>query len=82
MAIFRKSDKFPCKHHCRLCTFVDGGRQRQPRATTLLNSLIKLLQQGLIARTPRGRMLTSASWRHLGLDAPRNGTQSELFEPD
>ncbi|KPP84905.1 MAG: holliday junction DNA helicase RuvB [Rhodobacteraceae bacterium HLUCCA08] len=30
-----------------------------------------LLQQGLIQRTPRGRMLAAAAWRHLGLDAPR-----------
>jgi holliday junction DNA helicase RuvB len=30
-----------------------------------------LLQQGLIARTPRGRMLTQSAWRHLGLTPPR-----------
>ncbi|WP_224813842.1 Holliday junction branch migration DNA helicase RuvB [Hasllibacter sp. MH4015] len=30
-----------------------------------------LLQQGLIARTPRGRMLAHKGWSHLGLDAPR-----------
>ena len=30
-----------------------------------------LLQQGLIARTPRGRMLTQPAWRHLGLTPPR-----------
>ncbi len=29
-----------------------------------------LLQQGLIQRTPRGRMLAARAWRHLGLDAP------------
>ncbi len=29
-----------------------------------------LLQQGLIARTPRGRMLAAKAWRHMGLDAP------------
>ena len=29
-----------------------------------------LLQQGLVSRTPRGRMLTSDAYRHLGLDAP------------
>jgi len=29
-----------------------------------------LLQQGLIARTPRGRMLSEAGFRHLGLAAP------------
>jgi len=30
-----------------------------------------LLQQGLIARTPRGRMLGRKAWAHLGLAAPR-----------
>jgi len=30
-----------------------------------------LLQQGLIQRTPRGRMLAERAWRHLGLAAPR-----------
>ncbi len=29
-----------------------------------------LLQQGLIQRTPRGRMLAEKGWRHLGLPAP------------
>lgn len=29
-----------------------------------------LLQQGLIQRTPRGRVLATKGWRHLGLDAP------------
>ncbi|MEM8823790.1 MAG: Holliday junction branch migration DNA helicase RuvB [Pseudomonadota bacterium] len=36
-----------------------------------------LLQQGLIARTPRGRMLAANGWAHLGLDAPRG--QDDLF---
>jgi Holliday junction DNA helicase RuvB len=36
-----------------------------------------LLQQGLIQRTPRGRLLTALAWRHLGLDAPRS--QTDLF---
>ncbi len=39
-----------------------------------------LLQQGLIARTPRGRMLAARAWRHLGLEAPQTGPQGELFE--
>ena len=30
-----------------------------------------LLQQGLIQRTPRGRMLAAKAWQHLGLAAPR-----------
>ena len=41
-----------------------------------------LLQQGLIQRTPRGRMLAAAAWRHLGLSAPPppGPAQSDLFE--
>lgn len=38
-----------------------------------------LLQQGLIARTPRGRMLTQGAWRHLGLEPPRSDAQGGLF---
>ena len=36
-----------------------------------------LLQQGLIQRTPRGRMLASRAWSHLGMAAPTG--QSDLF---
>lgn len=40
-----------------------------------------LLQQGLLQRTPRGRMLTRASWQHLGLDAPAGAApQPGLFD--
>jgi holliday junction DNA helicase RuvB len=39
-----------------------------------------LLQQGLIQRTPRGRMLAARAWRHLGLDVPKGPAQSDLFE--
>jgi Holliday junction DNA helicase RuvB len=39
-----------------------------------------LLQQGLIQRTPRGRMLAAKAWAHLGLPMPRVAGQSELFE--
>ena len=38
-----------------------------------------LLQQGLIQRTPRGRMLAQKAWTHLGLSAPRSADQSDLF---
>ena len=38
-----------------------------------------LLQQGLIARTPRGRMLAHKGWAHLGLDAPKTPDQGDLF---
>jgi len=30
-----------------------------------------LIQQGLLQRTPRGRMLTAPGWEYLGLDQPR-----------
>lgn len=39
-----------------------------------------LLQQGLISRTPRGRMLAQKAWKHLGLAAPVPPGQSDLFE--
>ena len=40
-----------------------------------------LIQQGLLMRTPRGRVATPAAWRHLGLSPPATppGTAS-LFE--
>jgi holliday junction DNA helicase RuvB len=40
-----------------------------------------LLQEGLIQRTPRGRMLAQKAWRHLGLAAPRpRPDHPDLFE--
>ena len=41
-----------------------------------------LIQQGLIQRTPRGRLLTANAWRHLGLDVPKDLSQRQigLFE--
>ncbi|CAB5025343.1 unannotated protein [freshwater metagenome] len=42
-----------------------------------------LIQQGLMLRTPRGRMATTAAWRHLGLVPPaatQEGTDVSLFE--
>jgi len=38
-----------------------------------------LLQQGLIQRTPRGRMLAAKAWSHLGMAAPSAPGQSDLF---
>ena len=38
-----------------------------------------LLQQGLLQRTPRGRMLAQKAWRHLGLAPPRAPGQDDLF---
>ena len=38
-----------------------------------------LIQQGLLQRTPRGRIATAAVYRHLGLDSPAAGSQAELW---
>jgi len=42
-----------------------------------------LLQQGLLMRTPRGRVLADAGWRHLGLAVPVAAAtaQLDLLEP-
>jgi len=40
-----------------------------------------LIQQGLLQRTPRGRMLADAGYRHLGLNAPA-GRQIDLLIAD
>ncbi|MEL6999127.1 MAG: Holliday junction branch migration DNA helicase RuvB [Pseudomonadota bacterium] len=39
-----------------------------------------LMQIGMIARTPRGRVLTQGAWSHLGLTPPKPPGQSDLFE--
>jgi len=42
-----------------------------------------LIQQGLLLRTPRGRVATTAAWHHLGLVPPASalpGTDPSLFE--
>ena len=43
-----------------------------------------LIQQGLIQRTPRGRIMTVNAWKHLGLEAPRDliAVQGRLFEEE
>jgi Holliday junction DNA helicase RuvB len=39
-----------------------------------------LVQQGFIARTPRGRTATDLAWRHIGLEPPqRTGVGERLF---
>jgi holliday junction DNA helicase RuvB len=39
-----------------------------------------LIQQGYLQRTPRGRIATSAAYRHMGLSAPRTNPNGELWE--
>lgn len=43
-----------------------------------------LIQQGLVNRTPRGRILTAAAFAHLGLPLPKGGIagQTGLFSDD
>ncbi|MEV6979626.1 Holliday junction DNA helicase RuvB C-terminal domain-containing protein, partial [Kitasatospora sp. NPDC093806] len=47
-----------------------------------------LVREGLLARTPRGRIATAAAWQHLGLTPPPQpgraaaAPQPELFRPD
>jgi Holliday junction DNA helicase RuvB len=37
-----------------------------------------LIQQGLVQRTPRGRLLTPQAFRHVGLDAPVQGVPAQF----
>lgn len=40
-----------------------------------------LIQQGFVQRTPRGRLLTSHAFKHMGLDVPRSlEEQGQLFD--
>jgi Holliday junction DNA helicase RuvB len=42
-----------------------------------------LIQLGFVQRTPRGRLLRSHAFRHLGLAEPRReGSQPTLFEEE
>ena len=38
-----------------------------------------LIQQGLLMRTPKGRVATSAAFGHLGLPLPPDGRANALF---
>jgi len=40
-----------------------------------------LIQQGLLMRTPRGRVVTPAAWAHLGLLTPASATMAAADEP-
>jgi Holliday junction DNA helicase RuvB len=37
-----------------------------------------LVREGLIARTPRGRVATPAAWAHLGLEPPQGAWATGL----
>jgi Holliday junction DNA helicase RuvB len=40
-----------------------------------------LIQEGLVLRTPRGRMLGLPGWQHLGLTPPPASAQPDLLAP-
>ena len=40
-----------------------------------------LVREGLVVRTPRGRVATPAAWEHLGLEAPVGGTAYQSTLP-
>ena len=41
-----------------------------------------LIQEGLVLRTPRGRVLGDAGWRHLGMAPPAGSPgQPDLLDP-
>jgi Holliday junction resolvasome RuvABC ATP-dependent DNA helicase subunit len=39
-----------------------------------------LIQQGLIARTARGRIATAKTWQTMGLKPPKNKFNQDIFE--
>src|SRR5438105_1822281 len=39
-----------------------------------------LMQQGFLARTPRGRVATPAAYRHFGFVPPKSAEQASIFE--
>jgi Holliday junction DNA helicase RuvB len=41
-----------------------------------------LIQHGFLQRTPRGRIATLNTWRHLGLTPPRNTQGQDLFDAE
>ena len=81
-------DIHPLFHGAPVTTEFKKLRKRIVReARDAIEEVIEpyLLQQGLIQRTPRGRMLAAKAWRHLGLEAPRApdprpAPQGDLFE--
>jgi len=40
-----------------------------------------LMQQGFLARTPRGRCATAAAYRHFGFTPPKSAEQANIFDP-
>src|SRR5947209_5617015 len=65
-----------------LLSIVERGARALGEARDAIEDIVEpyLMQQGLVQRTPRGRMLTLAAYGHLGLASPPQGAvQTGLF---
>jgi Holliday junction DNA helicase RuvB len=72
-AIIHKFDGGPVAHDSLSAA---NGEERDTNEDVIEPYLI---QHGYLQRTPRGRMATQTTWRHLGLQAPSAMGASELF---
>lgn len=67
-----------------LCTRFNGGPVGAATLAAAINEAVStveayepfLMSEGLLTRTPRGRMATPATYEHLGLDVPASIAQS------
>ena len=59
-----------------LSTLAAAVGEEQETVETVAEAF--LVREGLLARTPRGRMATAAGWRHLGLRPPPGAVAQQL----
>lgn len=80
----RRYLQFIAEHYAGGPVGIDTISAALSEARDALEEVIEpfLLQQGLIQRTPRGRMLAQRAWQHLGLRAPPRPDQPGLFGKD
>jgi hypothetical protein len=62
-------------------SFVHDRTVRGPDPAQRFLAELKQIQQGLIARTPRGRIAMPSAWEHIGLAVPGpTGAPPALFD--
>ena len=70
-----------------LCGMFDGGPVGLKTLSISVSEPVEtvedvyepyLIQQGLLMRTPKGRVATVAAWEHLGLNAPSSSPDKEI----
>ncbi len=78
----RRDLKFIAENYAGGPVGIDTISTALSEARDALEEVIEpfLLQQGLIQRTPRGRMLAQKAWQHLGLTVPKKPDQNDLFK--